>query len=351
MTNVLRRLLLHARLYSLFFLLLVAAASQGCVASHALVTLDKAELAAPPSSPIVWFGPAAPPDRAVLARWRTSVGPPALTDSPHLDRATHDAITVVSWNTAVGSADIVRFVETLPGNRRPLVLLLQEVYREGPAVPARLGEESAFAHQLGDDDSDRPDREIEHVARSLGMALYYVPSMRNGGASSDEDRGNAILSDLRLSDLRAIELPFERQRRVAVSASVSGRNTAGTPWTVRLVSAHLDNLSGIKRAWIASEYGRARQARGLTSLLEDRVPTVLGGDFNTWFGFDEAAYRDLVRDFPDTHVVDRRGTFHGILRLDHLFSRLTPGWRLEFHRGDSRFGSDHYPLIGTLRFN
>lgn len=350
MKNVLRRPLSRVRRYSLFFLFSVAAASQGCAAGYALVSADTAELGVS-RAPIAWFAPLSHTDRMTLAHWRTSVGPPAFIGPSHVDARAHDAITVVSWNTAVGAADIVALVHQLPAPRRPLVLLLQEVYREGAAVPTRLDAESIFARQLGEPDPHPSNREIEDVARSLGMALYYVPSMRNGGASSDEDRGNAILSDLPLTDLRAIELPFEKQRRVALAANVSGRTTSGVPWTVRLVSAHLDNLIGMKRVWIASEYGRARQARGLTSLLSDPLPTVLAGDFNTWFGFDDVAYRETARWFPDTRVTDRRGTFHGVLRLDHVFSRLQDGWHLQIGRGESRFGSDHYPLVGTLRFN
>jgi hypothetical protein len=34
-----------------------------------------------------------------------------------------------------------------------------------------------------------------------------------------------------------------------------------------------------------------------------------------------------------------------------VFYRLPNGWRLEMRRGESRFGSDHYPLVGSLRFN
>ena len=267
------------------------------------------------------------------------------------DAQRHDAITIVSWNTKVGAADIVGFVRTLPESPGPLVLLLQEVYREGTEVPAHMEAGFAFAKQLGDPGAHGSDREIEDVARRLGMTLYYVPSMRNGGSTSDEDRGNAILSNMSLGDLRAIELPFERQRRVAIAATVSGQTGTGTPWSVRLVSVHLDSLSGIKRAWIASEYGRARQARGLTGLLGDDEPTILAGDFNTWFGFADQAYLETALAFPETRVADRRATFLGLLRLDHMFFRLAPGWRMDFHRASSRFGSDHYPLVGTLHFN
>jgi hypothetical protein len=49
-------------------------------------------------------------------------------------------------------------------------------------------------------------------------------------------------------------------------------------------------------------------------------------------------------------VSDRRATFQGMLRLDHLFFRLQDGWTGSFRRGDDSYGSDHYPLIGTIEF-
>lgn len=336
----------------LFCLLLVVGASPGCVASYSLVSRDTAELESLPSNPpIAWFTPSVTRDASANARWRMSVGPAVIPQTALADRGPLDAITIVSWNTAVGAADIVGFVRALPDPQAPLVLLLQEVYRGGPEVPSRLDTGFSFAGRLGGAAQGPAFREIEDVGRTLGFHVYYVPSMRNGGASSDEDRGNAILSSIPLTDLRAMELPFERQRRVAIAATISGRTAAGRPWRVRVVSAHLDNMAGMKRAWIASEYARARQARGLAALLQDDEPTILAGDFNTWFGFSDQAYIETARAFPQTRAADRRATFHGLLRLDHVFFRLAPGWRAEFRRGPSRFGSDHYPLVGTLQFS
>jgi endonuclease/exonuclease/phosphatase family metal-dependent hydrolase len=352
LNNQWRRRLSGGRGWSSFFLLLVAGVSHACVAGHVLVQRDTAELGLPGMPPqISWFTSAVPDDSASLARWRMSVGPPVFVQPAPTDGAPHDAITIVSWNTAVGDADIVGFVQALPNPRGPLVLLLQEVYREGPEVPPHLAPGLAFAGRLGGAGGGQAFREIRDVAHALGLAVYYVPSMRNGGPTSDEDRGNAILSNLPLVDLHAMELPFERQRRVAITATIAGHTDAGTPWHVRLVSAHLDNLGGIRRAWIGAEYGRTRQARGLTALLQDSEPTILAGDFNTWFGFSDQAYIETARAFPETRVEDRRATFHGLLRLDHVFFRLAPGWHAEFRRASSRFGSDHYPLVGTLRFN
>jgi len=331
----------------LLFSLLVSSAA--CVAGGTLVRRNTAELAGNTSN-LQWFGPPARNDEGQLSRWRLSVGPPVVhADEVGATTTPIDDITIVSWNTAVGEGDVVRFVQTLrPG---PLVLLLQEVYRGGPEVPSRLAAGSAFAGHLGGAVAGPTCREIEDVAARLGLNVYYVPSMRNGGARSDEDRGNAILSNLPLTNLRAVELPFERQRRVALAATISGQTLSGAPWHVRVVSAHLDNMSTVRRAWVGAEYGRARQARELAALLQDSEPTILAGDFNTWFGFSDQAYVETAHAFPQTTVLDRRATFRGLLRLDHVFFRLQPGWSAQFRRGESRYGSDHYPLIGSLHFN
>ncbi len=86
------------------------------------------------------------------------------------------------------------------------------------------------------------------------------------------------------------------------------------------------------------------------TLLAGSEPAVLAGDFNTWFGFADRAYIELARAFPQTRMVDRRRSFHGLLRLDHAFYRLASGWHAEFQRGNERLGSDHYPIVGAVRF-
>jgi hypothetical protein len=174
-----------------------------------------------------WLQPAWTPDQARLEGWREAVGPPLLLPLA-ADRAAAESprLTIVTWNTAVGDADVVRFVHDLQariGPRAPLVLLLQEVYRQGDGVPASppAGFRSAEAQMPLPPGGTR--RGIAATARALGLSLFYVPSMRNGRTT--EDRGNAILSSARLDGLEAIELPLEGQRRVAVSARIQ----VGTP--------------------------------------------------------------------------------------------------------------------------
>ena len=136
-------------------------------------------------------------------------------------------------------------------------------------------------------------------------------------------------------------LPISRSAAACIFAVSSG-------WTTRHASP-VSNVSGARRLWIlGSEYARIRQARGLAAWLSDGTPTILGGDFNTWAGFSDGAYKETARAFHATVPTDRRATFLGLLRLDHLFFRLPRGWRATFERGPSRFGSDHYPLIGSV---
>jgi len=332
---------------TLVALLLVSAATSGCVGRHALAIRNTDGL----GPAISWFAPKDARDAGMLDNWRRSVGPPIFTAASGGPPAPSGTLTLVSWNTALGAGDVERLVADVRRQAAdgPIVLLLQEVYRGGPEVPTVLGRRDAFASRLSGLRSDGRRDEVESIASALGMSAYYVPSMRNGSPLlSDEDRGNAILSNLPLSGLSAFELPFERQRRVAVGATLSGTYRNGKPWQLRVVSAHFDNMSGPKRLWIGSELGRVRQTRGLIDQLAAERSVVVGGDFNTWFGFSDQAFRETARAFPATRVTDRRATFRGLLRLDHLFYRLPDGWKASFARADENYGSDHYPLIATI---
>lgn len=329
----------------LLFLPLLATAGCASVYTVRRLTVPPHPWVAPPA--IVWHAPVASKDATHLSRWRAAVGPPVLRGAAPRPIAV-DAVTVVTWNVALGAGDLRAFVATLPPGG-PLVLLLQEVVRSGPEVPAVLPDGAVAARAQGGRRLPRY-RDVAEAAAELGLSFYYVPSMRNGSPrESDEDRGNAILSSLPLEDPAAIELPFERQRRVAVAATIRGLSGGAAPWRLRVVSAHLDNTFNPLRLSLASEFGRTRQARGLLEVLGNESPLILGGDFNTWSGFSDQAFRTIARHFPPARVHDRRATFLGVLRLDHLFFRLPGGWDQAVRRAGSRFGSDHYPLVGTVQ--
>jgi endonuclease/exonuclease/phosphatase family metal-dependent hydrolase len=182
------------------------------------------------------------------------------------------------------------------------------------------------------------------------MSIFYVPSMRNGGAgpeASASDRGNAILATVPLLDPVAIELPGERQRRVAVAARVDiDIDGAVTPLSIG--SAHLDTLGGPRSLWVfGAARARAHQAASLARVLSDGA-TILGADLNTWMGAQEPAVERLRAAFPSTPPDPARNTFRGGLTLDYLFFRLPAALRPHVTRAQSRYGSDHFPLIAFL---
>lgn len=345
MSNGLR--LLQARLREVCLLVLFAAAG-GCVSGYRLGPPSQGYSPAFPQ--VSWISPVGTRDAAALARWRAAVGPPIVrTAAPVVADTPVDRLTIVSWNTALGSGDVVSLVGALRQQhpRDGVVLLLQEAFRADKDLPSHTRNVN-FASRLL---CGSPDREVDALARSLGMSIYYVPSMRNGTpGQTHEDRGNAILSSLPLAGLTAIELPFERQRRVALAATIGGTTSGGRAWTLRVASAHLDNRPGIRKGWVGGEYARTRQARGLIEALRGDEPLLLAGDFNTWFGFADAAFRETAHAFPQTIVTDRRRTFRGMMRLDHVFYRLPQGWHASVRRGESALGSDHHPLITEIAF-
>jgi endonuclease/exonuclease/phosphatase family metal-dependent hydrolase len=308
---------------------------------------------------------AAPAEQAILDRWCAGVGPgitrpgPAGSEAP----SSPDSLVVVTWNTNVGGGDLAGFVEDLRRGAltggtpvRHFVLLLQEVYRAGVDVPRTPG--AARPQRIAMLPTRGARTDVVTTAEALGLHLFYVPSMANGWENDStpaEDRGNAILSSLPLRDLTAIELPHEGQRRVAVSATVEGTSVHGERWALRLVNVHLDNRATGRRVLRSLGLGRARQAHALARLFADDVPTVLGGDLNTWGPARlEGAVPLLRTHFPLGNAI-LQPTFAarfgiGARRLDHLMFRLPHGAAVTTQRLDAPRGSDHYPLLSRLRW-
>ena len=309
-----------------------------------------------PTAPITWV-PAAPPgDLPALKRWRAPVGPVRVGNSTARG-AVRWPLTVAVWNANVGGGAIRAIWDRIarPGETAvlPTVLLLQEVFAAGPAIPPQTSP-AAWARRIAGTPPGEHRADIRSFAREAGLSLVYVPSMRNGNPAADapEDRGNAILANMPLSSPTALELPFERQRRVAVTAAL----TIGDQ-TVELCSVHLDNRAPWLRAWRTLGSARRRQMAALVGEFPGSgagAAHVLGGDFNTWVGGRrEGAYRIARACFPLPARPDPKPTHHfeigGWLRhSDHLMFRLPPGWNCEYRRLDDTFGSDHYPLVGTL---
>ena len=314
--------------------------------------------------PVVWIAPEDARDLERLGRWCQTVGP-VVVESPQGDEAPAiaDRLAIITWNVHVGGGDLEALISALrtgemTGGTAPpeFVLLLQEVYREGHDIPSRFPAGSPLPRPIIERPPSGMRRDIRVVAAHAGLHLFYAPAMRNSRGdttASPEDRGTAILSTLPLADLQVIELPFERQRRVALAASVAGRTSASAAWQLRLANVQFDTtLAATRGGPIAA---RRRQAEALLDALTERSAPfmVLGGDFNTWLGSKEPAVELMRRAFPDTpraaDVATWRGPFGTRAALDHVFVR-GPFRDVATRRLAGRFGSDHYPLLTLVEF-
>ena len=297
------------------------------------------------------------PDGATLPKPDREPGDPTMIRSPE-PLAASDAVVVVTWNVHVGGGDVLGMVEAVRGGAftggapaDAFAILLQEAHRAGPDVlrpgPDHDGTTLHFAPPGG----DRID--IVEVADRTGLHLAYAPAEANGRPRPDapeEDRGVAILSSHPLRDVEVIELPRERQRRVALVATMDGVRPDGSSWQLRLASAHLENRAPWYR--ILDSFGsvRIRQARALVEALGDGS-VVLGADLNTWApAAFEPALEVVGRHFDGSPRV-AGGTYRalGVTRpLDHLLFRLDDRHRARAEIVADRFGSDHAPVVGVV---
>ena len=298
-------------------------------------------------------------DARELSRWCRAVGGPVFVETPDTvsdEVPTLDELVVVSWNAHLAEGELRDLIAKLTSGAltggRPVahfVLLVQELYRRGDAVPPfDARDRSAFAIIPRDPESF----DVDDHAATLGLSMLYVPSMRNG-PELREDRGNAIISTEPLLDPFAFELPLARQRRVALGAAVTVQ-TADGPKRLELLDAHLEPLSSPKTLWVFKN-PRVAQVRAILNVLDspryesDAIAgVVLGGDFNTVrAGAREDAYH-LARAWSKSLVREDARDTHMMGRLDYLFFKMNSEWKGSTRRMDERFGSDHYPVIGTF---
>lgn len=310
--------------------------------------------------PVTWHQGRAD-DAGKLEQWCQAVGAPIFVQPAATAEAPPplEELVVVTWNAHLAEGRLVDLIADLRAGAftsgRPVkhfVLLLQELYRGGSDVPPFMpGARTAFAILPRNPDAT----DARRYAASLGLSVLYVPSMRNG-AELLEDRGNAIISTEPLLDPLALELPLERQRRVAISTAIHVA-IDDQPTRLELFNAHLEPLSSPRSLWIFRN-PRGPQARAILDLLktprfdngEVSVGTVLGGDFNiVQRGVDEEAYQQ-ARAWSTSLASENQRTTHTMGRIDHLFFRLDEGWSARTERLEKRFGSDHYPVLGTFSY-
>ena len=286
--------------------------------------------------------------------WRLPRG----SDLEHLDRR---------WRSVTIPGGAARIQVRLDAAGRPVRIL---AFRPpDPGSPPKIGARSRGG---GDLQVPEPDRSgIVESVRECGLALFYVPSQRNGAETIEdrrEDKGNAILSSLPIDELIAIELPFEAGRKVAVAATVRTGN--GVP--IRLVNLHLDIASPLYRTLTRANTARLRQTVGLLQALllietggaasgtvsvgsgaaacgaAPAIATLLAGDFNTWSAAESSI--DQVRlCFPDSPPWDGRPT-RGTFPTDFIFFKQGADRQVRYIEGsekriDERYGSDHHARI------
>jgi endonuclease/exonuclease/phosphatase family metal-dependent hydrolase len=306
-----------------------------------------------PSARVTWLAAHAPAQRAEQDAWCAAVGAPVVFDGATA-RSPVDSVLVVTWNVKVGGGDVRQFIERLRRGEltggasiHDFVLLLQETHRTGEDVPERVAGARVPRGIEGRTPAGQRTA-IDVIARSLGLSLAYVPSMRNG--TPGEDRGNAIVTTLPLRDVAAIELPLMRQRRVVVAAQISGRTADGADWALQVASVHLENRPA--RGLIGAGEREEQMAR-LLEALPASSRSVIGGDLNTWArGARERAVTLALEHHPDTGDTMDDITFDGPaffnVRLDYLFARLAGGRMSGYRRIAERFGSDHHPVMAWI---
>jgi endonuclease/exonuclease/phosphatase family metal-dependent hydrolase len=301
-------------------------------------------------------------ERDDLLRWCAAVGPPVIeTATSGTDQL--DSLAVISWNTHVGGGSLGYFIRqlrtgVLTAGRpvRHFVILLQETFRDGYEVPAELPAGAFYAEEIFPTRELGVRRDVRRVASEEGLHVFYVPSMRNGvDKDPPEDRGNAILSTLQMTDHTAWELPLRYQRRVTIGATVKGETTDGQPWRLSIVNMHLDNRSGIDSFVLSFSRARVQQTEFVLSNLPFTSAAVLGGDLNTWLGEgEEPAVQMIHKSFTEPVRMPVHGTlkFGAVMerQTDFLFFRLPDGWRARYRRVSGTYGSDHYPLLGWVVF-
>lgn len=241
------------------------------------------------------------------------VPPPQLPAGPA-------RIAVITWNMHAGAGDLPRLVDDLTSGRlvgvppRDFVLLLQEAVQGGAHDPAS-------------------------VARARHLAAYSVVVRRVGTRGS----GNTILSTLPLTNMREIVLPRARQMRSAAEATISIDGLS-----LFVVDAHLENRISILRGPLFSDTARGHQADALLQAIPPSGHGIAGGDFNTWLGPNEPAWKKFLARFHDTPPERSQPTFRDHLVLDHLFFDLPEGWRVIRRVIHERYRSDHNPVVGLI---
>lgn len=189
----------------------------------------------------------------------------------------------------------------------------------------------------------------EAVARSLGMALHFLPTTRIFG----EQLGLAIMTSLPSRRIKGERLPslspdggISKRSALWVAVEYEGSE-------VQVINAHL-SLRPAERLM------QAQELLGEEWLGDKKCkdPVLLMGDFNA--SANSRSYKLFSSELKDAQLMTRRGiarpTFHTrmpVMRLDHIFLRgdglvVKKARPLRSHL--ARAASDHLPLVADIEW-
>ena len=268
-----------------------------------------------------------------------------------------DSIAVVTWNILIGGGDVPLFLEEVLGYQchptspeleagfSHFVLLIQEAHRRSEAIPD-VPESFTFPPRIVPESAPEGWPDIVELARDCGLALFYVPSARNGPETIEGRAGGQgqrdpldTPADGPARDRAAVRgRPKGGRRQRRLQTERAGPGSAST-------SVHLDVASTLYRTFKTANTARLRQATGLIEALAlietggvtsgivtvgsgetacgdlpGPIATVAAGDFNTWSAGESA-------DGPDASVFPRLAAvgWEADLRLvSHRFHLLSP---------------------------
>ncbi len=178
--------------------------------------------------------------------------------------------------------------------------------------------------------------QMDYLAGRLGLHAFAGPTILR----HDGHYGNALLTRVSVRDLRHTELTvYRREPRAVMDAEldVGGR-------TVRLIATHLGLLPGERR----------KQVRRVLDLLgpPDRLPIILFGDINEWFGVGRPL-RWLNQRLGECSRVSTFPSTFPVFALDRVW--VTPPARLisvTAHASQTaRVASDHLPLVADVELS
>ncbi|WP_455369433.1 endonuclease/exonuclease/phosphatase family protein [[Eubacterium] cellulosolvens] len=319
---------------------------------------------------ILWKNQSSHKDHSKLLSWCQAVGSPVFSKPTETEKnLVIDKLTLVSWNVHVGSGDLEQFINDLQkgyltdGKKvEHFVMLLQEAYRQDSSVPVNIPSNAKAGNNIHVKTPRGSRVDIITIARKHGLGLFYVPSMRNGrqeNTNVPEDRGNAILSTIPLSNLIAVELPLERQRRTTIAANIKVITKTNISWKIQLINVHLENRTSGLMFFRGFSIARLNQIIALLKILPEEKIAVMAGDFNTWFRESREPIIKYVENFfKKLEII--KGDIPKIPRkryplfpdrlVDYQFFRIPEKWKTEKYYVNDYYGSDHYPFITNIIF-